>query len=390
MNFENWEYNESKLPKEAEAKAELIEALKIKFRQEIDTSEAAQQWLQEFDKGSIERFVNHYVEYKISIINYSDLFIRRAEQVPELKYRDKTEAVLSMILEKKLFNLQCQWRAELITLPGIRITWDFWYWEDNILNCPFIDPVTETELELLQRYVQTNDFEAEYFELRASDWQDYKQLKRQEEENDFDEQVMPWYNYYDTYMGTGMLKLLPDVRGPKEKLYMDAYRKKQQEELEAAGKVTPPYVYTPPKESLWYSVHRFYEMARVFDDPYFTTLMKAKSEEDSAGDTLEDKEGEANRYVHLLKNIPDLPPVRGGLSWRQALRYCYEDYLKSILVRDLPTVCEEYNLYRSMGINYQTGKYVDKTLAEYSISNHCIEMILTGRVLLGEPEDLDF
>lgn len=391
MNFDNWEYRESELPKDKKEKEAYFEKLKEKFLLEIKSSKAVQDWLQQFDERFQEDFLQYYVSHKTSIIQYSNQYIRKAEQVAELKHREYTQKTLALVLQKKLFDLQCRWRAEQITLPGIRISWDFWYWAQNIFNCPFLDPVTDSELDTLQRYIQTDNFDPEILYTTGFGWQYYDEIRSNKEE-ETDDEVTTWYDFYDVYMGTSMLQLLPDIRGQKEKVYYEAVRQKEAEEQRAAGTVQQPHVPKPFKEFLFYSVHRCYEVACLFDDPYFVTLMKANSEENALGDTLENKECDAYSYMVKLENIPDLPPVRGGVSWRMALQYCYVDYLKIFIAKDLPAVCEEYQLYRSMNLLYTLDDKEDneKRLDDFMMSNSHIEKILKGRALLGEPEDLNF
>ena len=60
---------------------------------------------------------------------------------------------LKEILQKKLFDMQCLWRAEKIIIPEINVSSDFRYWEANIFNCPFIEPVTENEIEIILKHL---------------------------------------------------------------------------------------------------------------------------------------------------------------------------------------------------------------------------------------------
>ena len=389
MNFDNWEYKESELPKEAEKKEELFRSLKAKFLAEVQSNNVVQEWLQQFDDYNWKHFLSYYADYKVNLVKHSSLFIKKTEQVLELKHRNFTQKTLAMILQKKLFNLQCQWRAEQVTLPGIRITFDFWYWSKNIFNCPFIPPVTDAELQIMQRFVQTEDFDPENLYTTTYGWQYYDEIisKIQAEEQD---EIVSWYTFYDTYMGTSAYLLLPNIRGQKEEVYYDIVHKKEQQEREAANIVPRPPI--EMKEGWWYTVQRCYEMACLFEDPYFVALMKADSEEEIEGDTLENAECDAYSYMVYLENIPNLPPVRAGLSWRMALKYCYVDFLRSFIYQDLFAAHDEYQMYRSMNLYYRIDDKDDnqEPLEDFKMSVHQIKRILEGRAMLGEPEDLNF
>ena len=80
------------------------------------------------------------------------------------------QTCLGNIQQKKLFDKQCQWRAETFTHPAIETTSDFNYWEKNILNCPFIDPITEEDVALYIEFLQEYLGEDLTFLGR---WQDY-------------------------------------------------------------------------------------------------------------------------------------------------------------------------------------------------------------------------
>ena len=389
MNFDNWEYRESEIPKEPAQQEEHFRSLKQKFLEEVQNNSAVQQWLQQFNNYNWQHFLSYYADYKVNLVRHSSLFIKKTEQVLELKHRSFTQKTLAMILQKKLFDVQCQWRAELVTLPGIRVTFDFWYWSKHIFNCPLIGPITDAELQVMQRFIQTEDFDPDGLYTTNYGWQYYDEIiaKINDEEQD---DIVSWYTFYDTYMGTSANLLLPDIRGQKEEVYCAVVREKEKKEREAANIAPRPPVVM--KEGLWYSSARCYEMACLFEDPHFVALMKADSEEELEGDTLENAECDAYSYMVKLENIPNLPPVRAGLSWRMALKYCYIDYLKIFIHQDLFAANEEYQMYRSMNLLYRIDdKETDeKSLEEFVMSNHQIKTILEGRAMLGEPEDLNF
>ncbi len=386
MNYENWQYHESKLPKDETERKKLLEQLAVQFREELLANEAACHWLSQQKEEKREYFIKSYIDKKILVIDASSYFISKAEQVPELRFREETEKSLDLILHKKLFNLQCQWRAGNIELPGISICFDFICWAQDIRNCPFLDPITKEELELLRTFVLIDNFW-----LDSSIDEDgvanriYEEITERNEQGQID--MMPnWFEYYDQCMGTDTLVMLPNIRGEKEQKYLDAVRNKNRSEL--AGQAVTHIPYTP-SDTIHNYYDDYYSLACCFDDEYYKTLLKAARDEESLVNQLEHQDQTWDDYSHLLTNIPNLPPVRGGLSWRQALRWCYQDYVSSVIYEDLPVVWESYMLYRSMGIQTTSANaaYIDM---HKNMREDVLKRILDGRELLGEPRDLNF
>jgi hypothetical protein len=88
-----------------------------------------------------------------------------------------------------------------------------------------------------------------------------------------------------------------------------------------------------------------------------------------------------------LMEIPNPPPVRSGLNWRDALYYCYLDYVHSVVAEEIDIAYKEYLLYKELGLSYEEDECA---LQSQSTCNMVYEMILEGRELSGEPRDLNF
>ena len=93
-----------------------------------------------------------------------------------------------------------------IQLPGVETTWDFGKWESNIRNCPFLDPITEEEVDLYIRFLETND------DSHGDDWQEwqnYEEIIGNYRDDEEDTSSIPeWYQFYNLYKGTASLMLL--------------------------------------------------------------------------------------------------------------------------------------------------------------------------------------
>jgi len=180
-----------------------------------------QEYFSKFDEKSVRQFIQSYSMRKAQYLQYSPQFLREQEQ----NVNDDLENAMELLWEiqqKKLFNLQCLWRADKIHIPGIEVTYDFIYWEKNISECPFIEAVTNEEVNLYIEYVNS-DFYSEPHPL--SSWQDFEGFRKEPYEDDF--VALPsWYTFYDNHMGTEELLNMPDIRGEKEKQYLPSNNQK--------------------------------------------------------------------------------------------------------------------------------------------------------------------
>ena len=88
----------------------------------------------------MESFKKLYADKKAYALLYGDLY-ERIENKMALKYKEMAEEHIWRIQQRKLFDLQCRWRAEEIKLDGVELTVDFRIWEKKIDECPFITPI---------------------------------------------------------------------------------------------------------------------------------------------------------------------------------------------------------------------------------------------------------
>src|SRR5438045_2809039 len=101
----------------------------------------------------------------------------------------------------------------------------------HILNCPFLDPVSEEDVAIYMQYLQSNNFCNNPFMYRQ--WQDYEQLKEAYTTDNSDFAVPDWYEFHNGRTGHGTYMLLPDIRGEKEEHYMKIWREQRPSRLEA-------------------------------------------------------------------------------------------------------------------------------------------------------------
>ena len=100
------------------------------------------EFFEKYSTSSVKSFIDSYKSGKANWTMWGETF-SAMEQEKILKYTTIANNKLWEIQQKKLFNLQCQWRAEAITIPEITISYEFTYWEKFIEQCPFLPPISE-------------------------------------------------------------------------------------------------------------------------------------------------------------------------------------------------------------------------------------------------------
>jgi hypothetical protein len=74
-----------------------------------------QAYFEKFDAQSVEKFIVEYAKTKYQIFQRTDTYKEKYEAY-QMRYLSQADDYIDMILQKKLFNLQCQWRAERIVI----------------------------------------------------------------------------------------------------------------------------------------------------------------------------------------------------------------------------------------------------------------------------------
>lgn len=390
MQYEDWKYHHSRVPESySEEWKQLGEILEQQFLEELKQNPKVEEFLKPYHPSSTESFLKYYAHWKCLLISGSKYRMDEIEKGPELRYRSETEDAYKAILLKKLFNISILWRANQIELPGIEITWDLHYWEDNVLDCPFIEPVTAREIEVMQRYLRDEQCIINRYGASFTDFS-LNELMDRDEEGNF-EDMPEWFSFYDTYMGTGKLLLLPDIRGEREEFYRSVNFREQEEKRKADPNYTPPTPYNPLPFLSDYSEEDRYKLARLVEDDIFQKLFLYDYEEAAAQRKAEEAAGgvyDIEDIVMYLKKIPNPPPVRSGVSWREALVHCWQDYICDIVCEDLPLIWDEYKFLKETGL---TQKKPRKKVDHWNdLSNSVKKQILDGRALCGEPRDFNF
>ena len=232
------------------------------FEHDLRTNPKYTAYFAEFDEEHVDTFIKHLAADKAAI--FSQLRpIQEDYEANQTYFLTLADDLIDIILQKKLFNLQCLWRAGEIDLPFVNMTTDFDYFENHIRDCPFIEPITERELQTGIRFLENNPF-LERFSFVI--WQNYDGFKTQKEEEGEDEnfgnpgRYPELYAHFDLFQGTlGLFKYCSNKRGEAERRYcrigVDAEKK---EKARQASLKEPVKEGTPTVEKKTMDYFKFY------------------------------------------------------------------------------------------------------------------------------------
>src|SRR5689334_17752666 len=107
-----------------------------------------------FNEESVHEFITEYASRKAYYLINGNRLVTKKER-EQFRFRDLAENCLWEIQQKKLFNMQVEWRAGLIELNDVEVTRDFYCWEKAIRKCNLITPVSANELSLYMDYLES-------------------------------------------------------------------------------------------------------------------------------------------------------------------------------------------------------------------------------------------
>jgi hypothetical protein len=358
-------------------------------REEIEKTLREEERYQTYFKGfagfSVESFIKDYAFKKWMWWQYGDQYLKAQENADEYLIDDASKH-LAIIQQKKLFDVQCQWRAEKIELAAIEICFDFEAWQHNVMHCPFIEPVTRHDIELYQQYLSTTyvEFDDDFFYF--GDWQNYNGLKKTY--NDVENSTVnfpEWYAYHNLHTGANVLMLLPNIRGSKEAFYEEKDREaradiiKQQAEKSQTRSDNRPHIAT-------YDIDKLEAFIEACEDKQTKIYYRASKQQNRNND----EEEELHNIIDYLLDQDKPVAIEGHNDFREALRLAKNRMKANKLMEFLPYAFEEYQIARSMGFGPSDDVvknfnwYIDDLKPSY------MKRILNGRKACGEPENLDF
>ncbi len=395
MDFTHFKYAKDKVPSETFKKELFFEHLKKEFTDEILNQTEHNAYFSKYDPDSVKTFLLSYAEAKAQLAKYYEHYTEPIFHNKDYKKNQQAERLFKIIKQKKLFNLQLQWRANQISIKEISTSWDFLFWEFEINSCPFIPDVSPKEVMILKQFLNLPQVSAEVL-IQYTDWQNYDDIMERDEEGEYVE--MPdWYAYYDEHMGTAQLLLLPNTRGEKDEYYRQIALNSNiiKKEREQARKNFKPYVHIP-------AYHRSFknnmEYAQQFEpDPYFRELFRLYYEQYKHLEEVPDKDdfsiGDDMVWEAVQKLLQADGPVAmpAHSDWRTAILNCARQYGNQSLYAEIDAVYEEYKMLKETGIGRGDNfSEVWTRFLKNDVTLNIWSQIKLGRKLCGEPEDFNY
>jgi hypothetical protein len=343
---------------------------------DLRNNEKYKSYFSKFNPLCIESFITGFAHTKLMYTRYADMFRNQKERA-DLGMFPEAFKRLAEIQQKKLFDMQCLWRAGKVELEGITNTFHFDYWEQYIFACPFIEPITEADIDLYMKYLSSSYEDPSNW---LSDYQDYEGFKEAIESDDGG--VYPdWYEFYDTYRGTGMNIKLPDIKGERQEFYRGlCFDDKKEEEIKA-GTYKP---YNPSNQLPYLSSlddNQIEEFIHLFESSKEFGLWKNYS------DSKNNNSDEFDDAVFFLADARELIPIESHLDYREAIIKSAQLYKNRLLARALPLAFEEYQMKLDVGISFYDNL---PPIDEDDNGTRVNEQIIKGRILNGEPPDFNF
>lgn len=353
--------------------------LKIKWRKEIAENDSIQDYFKGFHPNSVETFINHYLIKKYYAHKHSSFYESEVEK-KRTGWIDEATNHLECILQKKLFDLQCLWRADQITLKSIDIAFDFLIWEKDIFNCPFLEAISTADIKMYQDFL--NSGEADRFSHYYREWQDYRKIKKAYHDADAENcEMFEWYEFHNIRTGSNSMLLLPDTRGEKEDFYKKLFYKNKNKELKQNGVNSNyslekrPYLLGEEKDMIFFS--------STFEDA--ENRIKLKNFFDYNHESSNRRS--VDELVRKMENVNEYIPIESHYDFREAITIAYDKYYLRKVVEHLPIAHKQYLFNKSMNISLSRTEEDDFYI---NMRGFHYNQILDGRELNGEPRDLNF
>ncbi len=399
-------------------------ALARLFKVELLASPALARAMAPYFAGSHEHFAAFYANEKAAIYLKGPLVQQETERI-FLDHRQLAAEHLWEIQQKKLFDLQCRWRAGQIELPGCRHTHEFKQWGEYVDHCPWLTPVSAADVALYGAYLRSGTYEPE----RVPRWQNYTAFRRAAEgltpddDHEHDPEYDPeyddeaggesgnapanvprrrrrplpaWYVFHSAHTDTADLLRLPDLRTEKEQRYLhltEAYNAEKDAERRAAGEAVDERPWHP----MVVNAHTIGPYFELFEPAADLPRLRRWREAVAADDAHRHGALEEMRYwlETTLIHAPGTWPIAANSDWRLAIieagiaRQAYQ------LARLVEEVWAEEQQNRALGLPVVPPAHYGVRAPFEEIDwaeeeSYYPKFILRGRELAGEPRDFNF
>jgi len=362
------------------------------IKEEMETWDEIKKCRVSYNPESVNRFIDYYATKQVNAIKHGFEKNKNKEydedEEDDLSLMDNAFNHLGIIQHKKLFDLQLQWRAKLIELPDVNITFDFEIIAEDILNSKLLTPISVEEFNLYISFLESclyND--DDYQPDNIYEFQNYSELKGwrlknddvEDNDDDFEDwDYLPdWYVFHNTQTGNEKYLLLPDIKGEKEMFYRTRKTPDEAEKLEKERLENPTKLWMNVFEDELIEKLMFkYESAKTikafktykYDQDYYENL-----------DNLEE-------MTSILLKSKEKIPIPACEDWLVGIKKAFRNYQIKQLIGALKDAYKQYLMNISLNIAF----YNDNSRSMASLRETYYEQIFRGRRLEGESENFDY
>ncbi len=345
-----------------------VKAATERMAEEMSKDERYKTYFEQYNVSSVASFLKRYANHKANLEVYGD-YTKYQEERTLSEYQDDAWERLKEIQLKKLFDLECQWRAEQVTgLQGIEVTKDFKRISKKILDYDDISRISKEDILFYQNFLRRKQQDIMYSSMYAV-YPYYESLKM-----DYVQEI-DYFDYHNKQTGNQYI-LLPDIRGQKEMEYIKLSREeKNNDDSSEKVKEEKPYISATDEDLIKFGeqfgdkktvnfIKDWWKWLRETPDPVFSWA-----------------------FEYLRDISPETVPVDAGADWKEALYFAAINHKNAMVADILPTIHEEYLMKKNSGIQLTQEKE-----ESYSFDNSTWwkEHILIGREKNGEPRDFNF
>ncbi|MEP7169446.1 MAG: hypothetical protein ABI855_08775 [Bacteroidota bacterium] len=285
---------------------------------ELKNGERFKNYFSKYSEDTVNSFIELYARQKAEWFSNGDMMVNYRKH-HELRWRQNAFMILEHIQLKKLFNAECEWRAEKIKFKEIEICFDFHVWTRHVLDCPFIKPVNEAELNLYISFLNDLSDEKSFDDYNIGN--DYRALKDGYfRKGEHYSEYPAWYTCYDEHYGSHILLDLPDIRGEKEEAYCDLWREEQKPvwEEQNSGRDKRPNIRTLYDKEFaeWF--------LKEFDTKEILKLFRSTVQWDEKRQRTEEIEMDLINLGEADCNVP----VEDDDDWRNGIKRGSEKYYR--------------------------------------------------------------
>lgn len=318
-----------------------VDVKKEEIKKDLEANKELWDFYKEYREQDVQKLIESYALDKARLQVHGNYTQKHHEYVLK-EWKERAWFALAEIQHKKLFDLQCRWRAKEVEVRGFQTTFEFAEPPVPILDLDVISPISEEEIEEYIHFLNTpNGIARHYYSL--SHYQDYEDLKKAHEELG---QMPDYYEFHYTVKGNTGLLSLPNIKGKEEQrlidLAIDFFKKRSKKKVaEADAKPKKPI-----KKGLSYHTDEVkIALANFLGDKDVAGFIKDLSKWVTEKPELEIQW--AMEYLSFC--YPEPVPMPAAPKWQEAIENAALSHITQKVAEILPSIHEEYLLKKQLG-----------------------------------------